>query len=278
MKKPLIFINGKMVLASPADLRALTPGAINKYGVFETMRACQGRIFFFKEHWDRFCFGLRKLKIKISYSPNEINTISKVVLNANHLDEARLRWEIWREKKIVRFAIVALPYAELSKQKFRRGLKSVIVPVRIDRAQGQSRVKSLFYTAYFKAYKLAKEKKCDEAILLNRQGFLAEGSRSNIFVIRKNILLTPALSCGCLKGITRQCILKIAKEKRIICREKNLTEESLFNAQEAFLTNSLWGIIPITFVNGKMIAKGKPGEITSLLSKRYKHLAQQYLA
>jgi branched-chain amino acid aminotransferase len=137
--------------------------------------------------------------------------------------------------------IAALPYKISNKKIYRVGL------IKTRRAANDrwSNVKSLDYGVFAGAYAQAQKQGFDEALLLNRKGYIFEASRANIFWIKDKILYTPPLSSGCLKGITRQQVLKQARDLKISVKEENLTPEILKNSDFAFITNSLIGIKPI---------------------------------
>jgi branched-chain amino acid aminotransferase len=116
---------------------------------------------------------------------------------------------------------------------------------------------------------------CDEAILLNEQGYLAEGSTTNIFLVSNKELITPSLESGVLPGITREVVLEIARAANIKTLERQVELEELIEAEEAFLTNSILEIMPLTWFESKPIGTGKPGDLTKELLAALKKLIEE---
>ena len=125
------------------------------------------------------------------------------------------------------------------------------------------------------ARKEASSKGAQEAILLNMEGYLAEGTISNIFLIKDKKILTPAVSSGILDGITRRTVIKLAGDRNIEVIERHILPKELFSADECFLTNTIMEVMPVTYCDGTQINKGQPGKITRLLMKDYKKLVEK---
>jgi len=118
----------------------------------------------------------------------------------------------------------------------------------------------------------AQDKGFDEALILNSRGFIAEAARSNIFLVKGDALFTPTLSCGCLAGITRKVVFDLAKRNNIKIYEGRFILKDLYEADEAFLTNSLMGVMPLVAVEKHLIKKGLRGKITGYFIKKYNSL------
>jgi branched-chain amino acid aminotransferase len=118
---------------------------------------------------------------------------------------------------------------------------------------------------------------CDEAILLNERGYLAEGSTTNIFLVSNGGLITPSLESGILPGITREVVLEIARASNIKTLERRVRLKELAETEEAFVTNSVLEIMPLTWLEGKPIGSSKPGELTKRMRAAYKKLLNQAL-
>jgi len=121
----------------------------------------------------------------------------------------------------------------------------------------------------------AKTAGCNEAIMLNERGYLAEGSISNIFLVSKRILITPSLKSGVLPGITREAVLEIARAWNITTAERQVELKELTEAEEAFVTNSVLELMPLTWFAGKAIGLGKSGQLTKKLMAAYKELINE---
>ncbi len=275
--KPILFVDGELLSSDEKTLEAFSPWNLNGQGVFETMRAIYGRVFALDLHLNRLEKGLEQLKIQSSFKKKYIETFLEGVLITSRLKDARLRIVVWKDLNGSHLSILATPYVPLDKIKYQQGFSATISKIRRDEKSVHSVIKSIEYQPLLKAYRLAQQKKMDEAIVLNSKGKLVEASRSNIFIYKSNILLTPALECGCLNGITRSLVFRLAKELKIRCKETILTPQDLKEAEEAFLTNSLVGILPLTVLEKKPIGGGYPGPVTHNISHAYFSLFKSFL-
>jgi branched-subunit amino acid aminotransferase/4-amino-4-deoxychorismate lyase len=192
-------------------------------------------------HLKRLRAGLKILGIK---TPSIDPSVLKEVLRHNHCLCGRVRLMVWRVGKKTHVMAAALPYKVSTKRIYR------VCLIKTNRSANDrlANLKSLDYELFAKANTEARSKGFDDALLLNRSGSIFEASRANIFWMKNKALYTPPLSSGCLNGITRQQVIKHAKNSKIPVKEKNLTPEILKKADAAFLTNSLIGIKPISFV------------------------------
>ncbi len=236
----IILLDGQYHNVNDQFIEAFTPGVFKAKGVFETMRAQDGFVMDTALHLGRLRSGLKNLGIKPpSINPSEL----KEVLRRNRLSSARVRLMVWLAGKQVHMMAVALPYKDSDKKSYR------VCLIKTDRAANDrlANVKSLDYELFAEAFARAQAQGYDEALLLNRRGYIFEASRANIFWVKDKILYTPPLASGCLNGITRQQVIKQAKLLKIFVKEKNLLPAILKEADDAFLTNSLIGIKPITF-------------------------------
>ncbi len=273
MHKGVIFLDGRIVPADVSFQERLSPGRLPGKGVFETMRAYNGEIFLLQEHLKRLLSGLNRLKIRSPYAKKEIVYWLRETLRRNRLKNARVRLTVWKEKahRPACISIAAVSYRALA-GKYKKGFRAMVCKARRNRTSpsGTENIKSIDYSFFLKAYQDAVIRGCDEAILLNKKGEIVEGTRANVFFVKDGVLLTPELKCGCLNGITRQMVLKLAKEMRIRCRVTALGLESLLSCDEAFLTNSLIEIMPLTMLGTQPLHQGKAGPITLKLLKSYR--------
>jgi branched-subunit amino acid aminotransferase/4-amino-4-deoxychorismate lyase len=201
----------------------------------------------------------------------------KRTLDVNGLKNARLRLTVRKYSRKIDISVVVSTYHSFSDRKYKNGFRVVLAKDRYNGKPSLSNVKSIDYGFYCKAYLQASRHGCDEAIILNRQGYVVEGSRSNIFLVRNKSLITPALKCGCLNGITRKVVIKLAKENGIKSKSAFISLENFMDAEEVFLTNSLIGIMPVTYVNNQKINKSGEGSLTARLVQSYKYFVDYYL-
>ena len=254
-------------------MNALVPGKLIGCGVFETMRACRGKVFAFDRHMQRLRLGYKALKIKNPYSDEMMQRSFFELIRKNRIKDARVRFLVWLDMAGVHAAVAVEPYHPYAMMRYQRGFKGMVYRPKDQGIFGLPRIKSIDYMEFAKGQRLAKKKGLDEAILINSKEEIVEGSRTNIFCIHQRVLLTPALYCGCLDGITRQVVMRIAYAMNLNCREERLPLERLCAADEAFVTNSLMGIMPLSFVGRHKIGSGKAGPLTIKMMKQYANMA-----
>ena len=241
-----IYFDGQYLTVDPQMIKAFTPGVFKAKGVFETMLGLEGAALDTALHLKRLRAGLKILGIK---TPSIDPSVLKEVLRRNHCLCGRVRLMVWQVPPVAGQAgkqthvmAAALPYKVSTKKIYR------VCLIKTNRGANDrwTNLKSLDYELFAKAKTEARSKGFDEALLLNRSGTIFEASRANIFWMKNKVLYTPPLSSGCLNGITRQQVIKHAKNLKIPVKERNLTPETLKKADAAFLTNSLIGIKPIS--------------------------------
>ena len=281
----IVYLNGSFLPRSQARLSPFDYGLLYGYGLFETMRAYSGHIFLLERHLARLYRSAKTLEINLSLDTDELKEAIYATLRANNLKDARIRLTLsGGEGEIVpdlstckspTVLIVASPYTPYPSQSYEQGFKAILSSIRRNSQSPLPRLKSLNYCDNLLARQEAKAAGADEAILLNEEGFVAEGSTSNIFLISSQILLTPSEDCGILPGITREVVLEIAKSLGIRAEERKITVVELLKADEAFFTNSLMEIMPLTKVNEQSIGSGRAGAATKKLMSAYKELVKQ---
>lgn len=260
--------HSKFVEAEPALVRSLVPGVLKAKGVFETMLARGGEVVSLERHLLRMSNGLRVLHIYRPLSLPAIRRDIKELLRLNRLRNARVRLMVWRQAGRISSAILCEPLTPPSEAQYKKGFTAMLAKRRHRRAT-KVPVKSLDYAVFRQSLKDAAAAGFDEAILLNKKGEMVEGSRTNIFLVKDKVLFTPAVPCGCLPGVTRQAVLEMARKLKIHCIQRALNPKHLFEADEAFLTNALLGVMPLTSLDGKEIGNGKPGRRTLQLRNAY---------
>jgi len=258
-----------MISPRPAVLKKLTPGVGHKRGVFETVLGVNGEPVFLREHLTRLFRGAKSLRIAPIVTTQDFRSYIRATLAVSGLSSVRLRLLIWRERQTVHFAVVVLPYQPVSASARQRGYRVVTARSRINERHVCSFRKGLDYSLYLRAYEQATAVGVDEAVLLNLQGDIAEGSRTNIFVVKDNQLLTPPLTSGCLSGITRKIVMKLARQSGLVVRSQRLHPSDALGADEIFLTNSLLGVMPLVSLDGSLIKNGKPGPVTKKVIRLY---------
>ncbi len=271
MYKKILYIDGKFIHAKPALLEFLTPGILNAIGVFETIRIYQGVPFAFEKHYLRMVQGLHVLKIHFHISDDRLCKIIKSLIQRNRISNARLRIQIWKGESKIHLAVVAGSLTKPSPT------YSAFVSSIQQNKNYRSHVKTLDYAHFRRALEEARAKGFQEAILLNKKKYVAEGAHTNIFMVKKGVIYTPAISCGCLHGITRDLVLSAAKQLSIPFKEACITAAQLKKADEVFLTNSIIEIKPLIKIDSSKINQGKIGPVTQKISRQFRLFIQQYL-
>ncbi len=267
--KRVIFLDGEFLAAEPALEAHLAPVKLGCCGVFETMLSRGRKIYFLREHLKRLKRGAGYYRIKLPFPLKEIERYVQKVVNINKHKWGRVRLLVWKENGRVHIAATATAQTPLAKHKYFKGLSVKIARLRCHAGKQRANVKSIRYQPYMAAYQEAAAQSYDEAVLLNTRGELAEGSRTNLFFVERGRLYTPSLSCGCLDGITRQTVLSLAKKMNIPCREGRFPPGRLKAAEEAFLTNALFGIIPLRAVEKTTLPAKKDGSLVRKLRQAY---------
>lgn len=270
--KETIFLNGQFVDSKEAGISVLTPGFLFGYGLFETMRAYRNRIVYFDMHMKRILQASRLIGIKPYYNEGELKAVINKAVQLNGASDSYVRLTLWKSDGKAGILVIVRQYLAFSPKKYLAGFRGCVSEFRQGENSFLPGIKSTSRVMLELAYTLAKERKFDEAVILNNRGYIAEASRSNIFFIKGKELFTPALACGCLKGITRQVIFDLARKYNIGVNEGEFTLADLYKAEGAFLTNSLMGVMPLVSV--EKISIGKAGRLTKFLINKYNLLVE----
>ncbi|OGN91632.1 MAG: hypothetical protein A2Z70_04570 [Chloroflexi bacterium RBG_13_48_17] len=278
----IIYLNGDLIPGSQAKLSPFNYGFLYGYGLFETMRSYSGSIFRLDRHLARLHEATETLGIARELTNFDLEKACHDVLKANNLAEARLRLTVTAgEGDIIpnpdscsgiTVFIVARKLVPPPAESYLRGYKAIMSSYQRNSRSPLSRLKSTSYVENVLARQEARAAGVDEAVLLNETGFVAEGSSTNIFLISSQMLITPSIESGALPGITREAILELAKSKGIMTVVKQVELGELLTAGEAFLTNSIIEIMPLTRLDDKPIGSGKPGPVTQQLMSSYREL------
>ena len=285
-KTEKIWLDGKFVPWHEANVHVLTHTLHYGLGVFEGVRCYQTKnkksaIFRLHEHVDRLFNSAIVLGIDIPFSQKEIFTAIQLVVRKNKLKECYIRPIVFLGHNQmglnpngvdVRVAIAAWPWGTyLGDEGISRGIRVRIssftrhhVNITMTRAKACGH-----YVNSILAKTEAVRDGYDEAILLDSQGYVSEGSGENIFLLSKGRLKTPALSCSNLEGITRDSVFGIAKHLKIEVEEGRVTRDELYIADEVFLTGTAAEITPVREIDNRTIGNGKRGKATTRIQKMF---------
>ena len=270
--KKIIFFNDKFIPEEETKISALSPGFLYGWGLFETMRSYHNKIVYFNSHLKRIKDSCKLIDIKFPYSLAKLKEIIKRTVRINDIQDVYVRLTLWKSDSGTDILVMTRKYQPCSLQKYKSGLRTCIYSLRQNENSFLARLKTTNYIFYQLAYKEAKKRIFDEAIILNNRGYITEGSRSNIFLVKGEALFTPALECGCLDGITRRVIFDLAKKYHIPVYTGNFTLQDLYESDEAFLTNSLTGVMPLASLERKPIGKDKCRKLTRFFIEKYTYL------
>jgi branched-chain amino acid aminotransferase len=285
----IIYLNGQLIPRSKAKLSPFDHGFLYGYGLFETMRAYNGHIFRLDRHLARLRRSAQSLGLTHSVIASEakqsLESACMATLEANELKDARLRLTVSAGEGDMTpdpstcssptILITAQNLVPLPPEKYETGFKAAVSFLRRNSQSPLSRLKSTCYMENILARTAARAIGYDEAIFLNEQGYLAEGSSTNIFLVSHGELITPCFESGVLPGITRDAVLEIARTSNIKATERWVQLNELIEAEEAFVTNSILELMPLVSVEGRPIGSGKPGKLTGDLLFAYRKLVDE---
>ena len=257
-----VYLNGNFLNLTQTRIRALEREASQSPGLFETMRSLRKNIVCLNGHLRRLKKSCRILGIRFGYRTVELEKITQGIVELSPGDDLCLRLSVWQQGRSAQILFRARTYEPYPQKKYTDGFKLWVSPKPQDEKSAFARVKSTNRLFYETAFQGAKKHGFDEALILNQRGQICECSRSNIFWVKDGEIFTPSVSCSCLPGVTRQVIMKLAGRFRLKVHAGGFTLRHLLGCDEAFLTNSLMGIMPVN----------KCAKFTKLLSKKYAYL------
>jgi len=276
------YVKGRYLPQDEASVSVYDHGFLYGDGVYEAIRAYDGIVFKLQEHLDRLYESAKSVKIDLPMGKEELGKIVVDLLKKNQLKNGYIRIVVsrgagrmgvdprnCREPTIV---VMAEPREPLF-GKEPKGVAAIISSLRRTPAWAlDPRIKTLNYLNNILAKIEAIEAGVEEAIMLNEQGYVAEGSTENIFMVKNNVVATPHPSLGVLKGITRDVSIRAAKELGYTVEERAFTVHELFNADEVFVTGTAAEVVPITKVSGRPIGDGKVGPVVSKIIMKFQEL------
>ncbi|MGA3182143.1 MAG: branched-chain-amino-acid transaminase [Verrucomicrobiota bacterium] len=280
-----IYIDGKYYDEKNAKVSVLDHGLLYGDGVFEGIRAYHGRLFKLEEHIDRLFCSAKAILLTIPMSHREIMAAVVAACRRNKLKDGYVRLVVTRGVGLLGLnpfrcqrpsVIIIADKIQLYPQElYQRGLDLITVPTtRNLHSALNPAIKSLNYLNNILAKMEALSGGCEEAIMLNAEGYVAECTGDNIFIVQGGQLLTPPLSAGALHGITRGVVMELARANGMTVSEPNLTRYDLFNADECFLTGTGAEIIAVVKIDGRVVGGGKPGAVTGKLIGQYHQLTK----
>lgn len=274
------YIDGEYFPESQAKISVFDHGLLYGDGVFEGIRAYDGYVLKLDEHLIRLYESAKTIDLDIPLSKEELKEVVLQSLRKNNLKDSYIRIVVTRgcgdlgldPRRCPKPTVIVIAgyipplyegaHATAIISSVRRNAMTAINPM----------VKSLNYLNNILAKIEANKANVDEAIMLNQQGTISEGSADNLFIVKQGMVLTPPPTSGILVGITRDIVILLAREDGIEVIEKAMTVHDLINADEAFMTGTAAEIVPLVEVAGKKIGDGEPGPITLKLMERFRYI------
>lgn len=278
-----IFINGKLLTGSRAAVPVRDRGFLYGDGLFETLRSFKGSVFMLDSHLDRLFHSLKILKYDIPFDKEYIKEALKKTIAKNGLvgKDAYIKIIVtrgihngelhFRGNFRANLIIIADALNEYPQKDYTEGIKIISSSIRRPSPGNPLYFhKLLNYFENIFAKDEAHHNEAQEAIFLTEDHLVLEGASSNIFYVKRNIVYTPPLTQNILPGITRQTVIDICNENRILVRQKKVHYRDMINADEVFKTSSVAGIVPVKKIDCFVVAGRVPGDITSRLLELYK--------
>lgn len=281
----IIYIDGKFLPDDQAKISVFDHGFLYGDGVFEGIRAYNGKIFRLKEHLDRLFDSAKTIDLRPPLSKEELTEIICEVLRRNNLHDAYIRPIITRgygdlgldPRKCPKpsVVVIATSWGAMYGDLYEKGLKAVTVSIRRNPAEAlPPNVKSLNYLNNILAKIEANYKGGDEAIFFDTNGYISEGSGDNLYIVKNGEIITPP-TLNNLRGVTRMVLIEIAKSLGITVKEQNIGYFDIYTADEMICTGTAAEVAPITWVDGRIIGSGKPGPVTRQLMAGFKIITEK---
>jgi branched-chain amino acid aminotransferase len=279
----MIYLNGKLVPQEQATVSVFDHGVLYGDGVFEGIRAYNGRVFRLEQHIDRLYAGAHTLMINIPISKDEMCKAVCDTCAANNLTDAYIRLVVTRgagdlgldPRKCTTptIFVIAASIQMYPEEFYQKGLELITCSTRRNSPQTlDPAMKSLNYLNNILAKIETIQAGVPEGIMLTADGYVSECTGDNLFIVKGNTLTVPPLHLGNLGGITRQTIMELAEAEGLEVREEMFRLHDLYSADEFFITGTAAEVVPGVKVDGRLIADGKPGPVTQRLRKRYQEL------
>ncbi len=279
----MVFLNGRVLPANEAKVSVFDAGLAHGVGLFETLRAFKGRLFRLREHLARMEASATALHIAVKVDAGVIERGALDVLEANGLDDARVRitgtpGAVPRPNEEAVVPVMPTLLITAGKPQthpaelYQHGMRVCICPYKQNRHDPLAGHKTLGYLPRLLAMKGAAERRCHESLWFNTDNQLAEGSICNVFVVRQGRIVTPPLDTPVLPGIVRGAVLELAQAAGLEAEETPIDIDALLASEEVFLTGSVMGIMPVTSIERHTVGDGLPGGATRRMTELYQQL------
>ena len=273
-----VLLNGKFIKESMAKVSVFDHGFLYGDGVYDTLRTYNGKIWRIREHINRFQKSAKRLGLKVPYSKKRMEKFINEAVKKNGFKESRIRLTMTRginsgdfnDCKKATFLIQCAPLKKEPNYIYKRGVD--VITIKYQRIAPEAKTISLLPMVL--AHREMHKKKAYEAIYTDCKKYVREGTVTNIFIIKKETVITPKNEI--LHGTTRDFIIELAKRRGLKVKIKDIKISDLYSADEAFITNAPRKIVPVRRVDRKVIGKGVPGRYTKLLMKSFDEVTKNY--
>jgi branched-chain amino acid aminotransferase len=275
-----IWLDGKLVDEADAKISILDHGLLYGDGVFEGIRVYNSKVFELEAHIRRLYESAKVIRLEIPMTKDKLISAVEKTVKANEVVDGYIRLVVTRGVGTLglnpfvcensRLFIIADNIQLYPEELYEQGMKVIsATTVRNHPLAIPPQSKSLNYLNNILAKIEALDNNVPEAIMYNHEGYVAEATGDNVFIVRDGVIYTPPTEAGALEGITRAIVIRLAKKERLQVVEKNLTRFDLYVCDEFFLTGTAAEVIGIVEIDGRTIGDGRPGPITKLLRKKF---------
>lgn len=280
-----VYINGRYYSRGNAKVSVFDHGLLYGDGVFEGIRAYNGKIFKLYEHIERLFESAKSIMLDIPIDRHALAGAVLATARENGLRNGYVRLVVTRGVGTLglnpfncenpQVIIIADKVTLYPKKMYQEGMAVVTVATTRNSAEAVNpRIKSLNYLNNILAKIEAINAGVPEAIMFNSFGFVSECTGDNIFIVKKDIVYTPSLYMGVLRGITRDTVIELAENLGYAVKQIVMNRHDIYNADECFLTGTAAEIIPVVKVDGRIVGNGRPGETTLKLTRVFRQLTQ----
>lgn len=275
-----IWLSDKLVDEADATIPVFDHGLLYGDGVFEGIRVYHHRVFEMEAHIRRLYESAKAIRLQIPMDQDQLMDAIQVTVQANDVVDGYIRLLVTRgvgslglnpfQCKQGCVVIIADKIQLYPEELYEKGMKVIsATTVRNHPLAIPPQVKSLNYLNNILAKIEALDSNVPEAIMYNHEGYVAEATGDNVFIVRRGVVFTPPVEAGSLEGITRNVVMRLARKEGIEVVEKNLTRCDLYICEECFLTGTAAEVIGVVEIDGRTIGSGQPGPVTQLLRKRF---------
>ncbi|MBL0386848.1 branched-chain-amino-acid transaminase [Tumebacillus sp. ITR2] len=286
MSETMVYLDGAFVPKSEAVVSVFDHGFLYGDGIFEGIRCYGGNVFCLHEHIVRLYESAKSILLDMPLSMEEMGHAVLETLRVNQMSDAYIRLIVSRgvgnlglDPRSCLKSTVIIITEQLSlfpAEFYEQGLAIVTVPTRRNIPDALNpKIKSLNYLNNILVKMEAARAGVQEALMLNQDGYVCEGSGDNIFLVKNGKIITPPTYLGALEGITRNIVIELCEEMGIPCEEKPFTRHDVYVADEVFLTGTAAEMIPVIDCDGRVIGTGQPGEMTRRLTEAFRGITHR---